>query len=149
MTVDESMREKMIALMRARHGADYPGGGGTAGAGGGPHDPGMGGRIAKLETGLSDVLITLARIEAVMTNLATRPDAVRIEGAVNTLDAKIVGLDARVGRVETNVGTALTTAVGKAIGPVQFLAIVAGSATALGFAATAYAWAIHQPWFSH
>ena len=155
MAIDDSIRANLTAAMRARHGADAPTPS-VAGGGDGPHDPGMDARVTALEGDMKDVKASLQRLElgqvrmeTVLATLATKADVVAVEGKLGALTEKVVALDGRLGRVEANVGTALTTAVGKAIGPVQFVAMLASSLALFGAAVTAYAWLVHQPWFPH
>lgn len=119
-----------------------------------PGGPDLPTRVAALEAGMKDVkgnlnqlLVSSARIEAALARVATDADLAKVEGKIDTIDAKVGALDARVGRVETNVGTALATAVGKAIGPIQFVGILAASGTILGALAVVYGWVSRQPWF--
>jgi uncharacterized coiled-coil protein SlyX len=65
--------------------------GGLDGDGGGPHDPDMEQRVAKLETDVGEIKATLARLEPVLT---------RIDAGVRKLEADVGELKGRMTGIE-------------------------------------------------
>lgn len=122
----------------------------TLGGGrGGPHDPGMEQRVTTLETDMKEVKASLSRIETTLAvvaegvkHLATKADLATLSGRADTLGTI-------VDKVERDVSAALTTAIGKAIGPAQFMTMIGTSVAIFMAGVAAYGWLTAQQWFHH
>lgn len=128
----------------------------SGGTGSEPPDAPLAGRVASLEVEVKSMKASLhglelasARIEAALSNIATKADMATGTGALNTLAERVKGIEDRAGRIEKSVDGALGAAIGKSIGWWQFPLVLAGSAAVLTAAAVALNWLLVHGYFPH
>jgi hypothetical protein len=129
---------------------------GIAGGDVGPHDPAMEARVSALEVGFQEMKgslhrleLSIARIEAALSHMATKADVAANTGAINALAEKMAAQNARLTKVEAAIEDTLKTALSKTIGPWQVPGILAVCVALIGVLMAALNWAGHQPWFPH
>jgi hypothetical protein len=105
--------------------------------------------VKAMRTSLHGLELASARIEAALSNVATKADIATSTGSVNTLAERMKGVEDRAGRIEKSVDGALNAAVGKSIGWWQFPVVLAGSAAVLTAAAVALNWLSVHGYFPH
>jgi hypothetical protein len=123
--------------------------------------------------------LSFARIEAVLSNVATKSDIAGNTGAIDALAEKVAAQGDRLIRIETTLSNVATkadvaalsekasaqgdrltkvetaiedtikTALSKTIGPWQVPGILAVCVALIGVLLAVLNWAGHQPWFPH
>ncbi len=86
--------------------------------------------------------LSVARIEAAVSNLATKAD-------VAALSEKVSAQGERLTKVEDAIEQTIILALSKTISPWQVPAILAVCVALIGILMAAFNWAGHQPWFPH
>lgn len=127
---------RLAQLQAAQNGPASPP---VEGGGSGPHDPGMEIRVAALEIGVQDVKAGIARIETLLTAVATKADVAKVDDRVRKIEtdtlpklgAEVAELKGRVSQLPTT--TAIFACMGSlvtlvlAIGGVAFVVIRAAA----------------------